>query len=532
MRSKTLRRISQIGLLSLIAATLVLNARYLYTTPVPNTWIWWAGDETWLMTKSILQITTGHYLYPNAYGSILSHESGFLVGTAWLSSIIYGLPAALIAKNSIDVGRTVTLILGVLTLCMVYFASRRAGVNKALAAVGVVMLATTTCFFITSHSARYDMLVGLSNLAVISASIGIIGQRLRIDDGIRFGILLLCCLLINLHVVLDLALPLAFIFWRKKLWHDSRSMISMIYIVTIGLSILYVFHYLLSGTPSIIDASDPANTVTFRFFSPGAQKGNLLYRYFIMSEWAPMYFWLLVPSVAGYALYFKKNRQSITSSNETFLLLGALGLLLFANVYFEAILPRYLIYVLPLLTVVLVIGIQKIMDFTRGFARNLFAVGIASMVAASFSGYLNFAMQMGEAGTKMYKSNMGAVDRAASFIQSPHSSAPIKVIATDPSLYALADCKDIVPIVPHFFYTPDTARPLLDFVNGSGADYILIFNSSRVPRMGKDTLWGKLLAEHASQIFEEAGVLTDIGRSYSPGDTIGLDTLLLYKLRR
>src|ERR1700722_15682593 len=158
---KLISRIVFVGLLSLTAAVLISNARYLYTSPVHNSFNWWQGDETWLMAESNHFISTGCYTNPPAPGFSYSDCSGVLFGSCYITAAIYGLPSLLIKVHTIDTGRTLSWIFAMLTVLALWMIARRYRVGPILTAFGCLMLAGTVCFFITTLSARSDMLVGL-----------------------------------------------------------------------------------------------------------------------------------------------------------------------------------------------------------------------------------------------------------------------------------------------------------------------------------------------------------------------------------
>ena len=64
----------------------------------------------------------------------------------------------------IDAGRTLFLDIRHVDRLALWVIARRYRVGPILTAFGCLILAGTVCFFITSHSARSDMLVGLSIL--------------------------------------------------------------------------------------------------------------------------------------------------------------------------------------------------------------------------------------------------------------------------------------------------------------------------------------------------------------------------------
>src|SRR4051812_31430565 len=108
-------------LVTAVLSLLILQFSSLCIFPTPNS-LRWYGDETWLMSEAHSQITTGVVRYPMALGSTLEHSKGVVLSMTWLSSLLYGLPIALIHADPLSIGRTVTAALSLLLLILFYFA--------------------------------------------------------------------------------------------------------------------------------------------------------------------------------------------------------------------------------------------------------------------------------------------------------------------------------------------------------------------------------------------------------------------------
>ena len=160
-------KIVTFALFLVLLLILIRNFQYLYVAPIQNAY-WWSSDETWLMSQYHQFVTTGHYVNPNAPGSMFSQCSGLLFGSCYVTAAMYGLPLLLIKHHTVDVGRTVTFLVGLLTLLSLWLIAKRYNVPPWLRMYGCILLASTLGFFIMSHAARYDLLVGFIVLIAVA----------------------------------------------------------------------------------------------------------------------------------------------------------------------------------------------------------------------------------------------------------------------------------------------------------------------------------------------------------------------------
>ncbi len=236
--------------LALTVAVLVLNARYLYVAPIPNTWTWWAGDETWLMAEYKQFITTGHYINPLAPGSVYAVTSGIIFGSCYLTAAIYALPLLFIKGHTIDVGRTISFFFSIVTLAALWQLAKRYRVGPVLRAFGLLMLSSTVCFFMTSHSARADMLVGLAVL-VAAGYLPFLVEWKNPNRDLVLGLLLPAGLLINGHVLILTFLAFGYIAWRAGIFGNWRVFLRCAGAATAGFAILLILQWSLLGSLSI-----------------------------------------------------------------------------------------------------------------------------------------------------------------------------------------------------------------------------------------------------------------------------------------
>ena len=164
--STRLQRILTVLLIAMAAVVFVLQIHSLFIFPQPNS-LRWFGDETWLMSEATQQIATGVVRYPLAIGSTLAQGKGLVLSMTWLSALLYGLPAEIVARDPVAVGRIVTAGMALALLLTLYGCARSLGASRFAAGLSVLLLVCTRSFFFASHSARPDLLAGLIVLAFV-----------------------------------------------------------------------------------------------------------------------------------------------------------------------------------------------------------------------------------------------------------------------------------------------------------------------------------------------------------------------------
>src|SRR5665213_4264638 len=154
--------LAAIVLALLIAIVLVDQARFHFVYPVPDTGMWF-GDETWTMLTVRALARTGIACVPEALGSSLAHSNGLINGSIWISGLIYGVPAAIFSNvaSPVAIGRTITFLVSLVSLYIIYRLARRLGAPPASAWIAIFALISSNAFYFSSHSARLDMMTGL-----------------------------------------------------------------------------------------------------------------------------------------------------------------------------------------------------------------------------------------------------------------------------------------------------------------------------------------------------------------------------------
>jgi hypothetical protein len=515
-------------LISGILFLLWTNIQSLYIFPAPNSWIYWAGDETQSMSETQSQVTNGLYAYPNAEGSIFQLGSGIIKGSTWITSAIYGIPASRLNMNAVDVGRTISFVLGILLLIGVYLILRRNQVLPVFALASVVMLSSTSAFFIMSHSARPDILIGLAELILIAVftQYPAANSSRTLRDGAGIAFLFLGGLLVSAHVWIDCALPISFLLWSRRIIPKWKVMVAALSIVVCGFVLLSLLFVIRTGKLDFWGPFDHVPIPLYHFFSPSAQRGNLLYRLFIVRQWSPYY--IVACVLLGLGILVLKIK-TYRAGSILYSWLVATALLAFSIVYFEAILPRYYIYLLPVLTVTMGLAAQKIWEaFSKPVHRFAYSSLGLLIVTAGMVSSIVVARGIEPFAETIAKSNRAAIEEARNIILRDTSPSK-RVIVSTPALYGLVNSPNLVAITPLFLTAPE-------IVSGRSwpeADYIVTLNSTRVRDLiDNDHTYVTVFSGRWRKIFERSGVLTDIGRSYSQDGMWGDDTLRVYRINR
>src|SRR5436305_5436299 len=106
-----------------------------------------------------------------------------------------------------------------------YWIARQLGARKDVAAFLILALVSSRTFLFASHSARYDIWVGLGILIAWYAAIRFIQSkdRLRPISWFLFGLSLPCLLVWNIHVLRMAGILWLFAFVAANGWSSVRS---------------------------------------------------------------------------------------------------------------------------------------------------------------------------------------------------------------------------------------------------------------------------------------------------------------------
>ncbi|HEY3876714.1 MAG TPA: glycosyltransferase family 39 protein [Candidatus Kapabacteria bacterium] len=522
-----------------ILAVLVLNLRYLFVAPVANTWTWWPGDETWLLSEYKHFFLTGHYVNPTAPGSAFAESSGLIFGSCYITAFLYAFPLLLFPGHSIDVGRIVTAFIAIGTLIALWRIAKQYNIPTLLRAAGLLLLASTVCFFATSHSARPDMVVGLSML-LLAGILPIAVEKNSKGRDLLFGLLLPGSLLINGHVLIIGAPMMLYAIWQAGVFRSTRRLAVVVAIAAMGFLLLLGIQYVLLGSLNILGPfTDQNSTMPFaRLFHPRAHYTNYFWRYFIAKAWAPAILYIAVVFIA--ALAWAKFRLNVAFSElpireRRFLVCVALAVL--SSVYIEYYWPRYFIYVLPTIVLSFLVLLSFLIQrFPRTHARVLQVV-LVVCIAEGLWQYGNTVLRMGTVGETISEQNESALRDALRLIHEryarmPHVGSP-RIFAAVPGQNAVMD--DSAQLLTPVLYDWRTDRSLsrADVWKRSHIDFAIVYFPYENGNRSIADSNAEWVARSGGQlILERPGAFTDMDRPYDPANLANLDTLRVYEYHK
>jgi len=522
------------GMLTLATAVFMLGLRSLYSTPIADSYLWW-GDESWLMIEFRTQMLHGVFQHPYALASSLSHGSGIVLGNMWVPAMFYGLPAALISPESMDIvllGRTITALFAFTLLVALYEIARRLTGDRLLAIFSVLLLVTSRSFLFTSHSARYDE---LSALAILSGMYLL--QRMRwvpsLAKSLALGFLAMATMLITVHVTF--ALFLAAFLWNiyrsKREWPKHTGLfLSGALIFLVALSSLSI----LSGQATLFGTSSSAafwlnvhDIPALRFYSRSVQVANIVQRWKTFLEFGSGY---ITVSVAVVLLFVVKVLRDRSLAHIGFT--ATLFIAIFISwLELESSAPTsYLIYILPVLSVASVLIFQRVLSEPfRMTLLSLLAIALTVLALKEMPG------PHGK-GYRIMTDNYQAVAAAVSQVHDIEESAgdtarPPLVLAFNPAVHELLRDSSVSLMTTHFIEFPEMHRSIDSVLKREGVKFVLLYASAIKPDYMREVApIQEALARIGTPIWERPGYFTDIGRSYFDKQVGTPDTIRLYQI--
>src|SRR5665213_1770126 len=254
-----------IALVVLIAIVVADQARFLFVYPVPDTGMWF-GDETWTMLTVRALARTGVACVPEALGSSLAHSNGLINGSIWISGLIYGVPAAIFSNvaSPVAIGRTITFLVSLVSLYIIYRLARRLGAPPASAWIAIFALISSNAFYFSSHSARLDMMTGLCVLLFIYFLVIVFerageqtpraGSTAPRVVGFAFAIPFLAVLsvAVYVHVPALIALPALYTLWRIGVFRRAQTIGLSIAGCAVGIIIIVGVYWISTGSISLL----------------------------------------------------------------------------------------------------------------------------------------------------------------------------------------------------------------------------------------------------------------------------------------
>lgn len=516
-------------MLSLTIASLAISAKYLYTTPLPNSWIFWSGDETQSMQEERAQIEHGVYQYPSAYGSIYSKHSGILKGSVWVTSLMYGGAWIVTDQNPVEVGRTISFGLGLVLLVVLFLGARRLGSSPSLAMFGTFLLASTICLFMSSHTARYDVLVSVTAMCTLLGLIRLFAYRdvSSSRKALVAGVVTGGLLLVSLHLVMGLTVPILFLLWYFRVVRSVRSAIAFVVPVILWIAILSAVFYLRTGEISLMGPFRPGlfPLPIKNVLHPRAHLGNIGFRLFIARYWSHAVLLLSVPVVIVGLVAWRRH-WAIPRRYVAFFVATILFTL--STFYTEQIVPRYHIYYLPpiILSLILVLTLWS-RRIESVWNRTVLNLALAVFSIWAFYDYTAYALTLGDIGKSLTTANIATMDRTYAKLDTT-----LQTLVEAPGQYILGSKLRSRFVSPFIVSDPlDSTMPLAERFARQHVRQAVIISSQRVPiddrfYEASRTYWQR----YGDLIYAETGTFTDIGRTYGPEGMSGEDSIKVYQL--
>ena len=542
-------RISQSAAFLVIAGALVLFAlqlRTLYTVPVFDS-VRWGGDETWLMREFGEQAAHGVMSYPENFSgpghTNAQRTDGVLAGSMWVDAVIYGATGNLFfpAHDYDSIGRTVTAILALLLIASVYTILRKLRISPLLAAVSVLLMVASQGFVWATHSARYDLLTGLTLIWFCYY----LSRRENASPKQMFvaGIIGAAAICFSRHLLLlGLAASLVFLY-QHRVWKHQALAWAWVAGSSVGAVILSVVYVAGAGELSLFGHGGAEGSYSFvlsqipilRPFSRNVQVSNLIERFHLFLTDAPgMLIIFGVSSLVAIAYSLGVGRSGrvghrgrLSTQAQLFFLLC----MIFCTVTWlltEGSRPYYLFHIVPLL----IIGGAIILQWwTEMFQRRWFGETVAvSVLATAIAFGAMRAIPNDVLGAAIRRDQSATITKFLS--ETPRNSRILLDVAGLDR--ALTDTSRAV-LTLDMFQPPHEAGALIHKLHSNKIDYVIL-RSSPVSSPFEP---GRALLPH---VLDSIGTVRDTalgfyyddGRSYHAAfpELIrqGIDTLWLYRV--
>ncbi len=517
------------GLLALAAAIFLLDLLSLYSTPVPDSYLWW-GDESWLMLEFRNQMMHGVFRHPYALSSSLAQGSGIIFGNMWVPALLYGVPSALVSPERMDIillGRSITTIFAFTLLVVLYEIIRKCTSDRLLALFGVFLLLTSRSFLFTSHSARYDI---LSALAIL---IGVY-VLLRNHESVPFkqaaiiGFITAATMLVTIHVTLALALAafMMVMFRAGKRWPKVLAGF-------VGGAILFVTMLLvtslLRGQTTLFGTSNGNSFAlnvhdipALRFYSRSVQMANFMQRWSMFRMYAAGYIFVFAAVVGITIIQYIRRRSAFAIPIKPIIFLTVM----LSWFELESAAPSsYLIYILPVLSLSVSIAWNKLL----GKQTRIWSIAFASIVLGFFA--FRDTPGMHGKGYHLMTANALAVGTALGTIEESDSGHRPLVLAFNPAVHEVLRDTNVQLMTTQFIEYSMTNASVDSILRMEHVNYVLLYASALKPDYMREV--GPIraaLGRIATPIWERPGYFTDIGRSYFDTTLSTPDTLRLYRL--
>jgi hypothetical protein len=517
------------GLLAFAATIFLLDLLSLYSTPVPDSYLWW-GDESWLMLEFRNQMMHGVFQHPYALGSTLLHGSGIIFGNMWIPALFYGIPAALVSPERMDIvllGRSITTLFAFTLLVALYEIVRRLTLDRLLALFSVFMLLTSRSFLFTGHSARYDI---LSALAIIGGLYFLLRMQrpLTLLRVAITGCIIAATMLITIHVTLALSLAalIVVLYHAGKRWPSVLAAfiggVALFLLLLLAISLLRGESTLFGTSGSTSFALNIHDVPALRFYSRSVQRANLVQRWGMFRMYGLGYIFVLAAiAITAIVQYLHtRSRISISISAVT------IAAVFVSWIEFESAAPSsYLIYLLPVLSLAAGLALKRLL----GEQARTWAIAGASIALFIFA--FQDVPGMHGKGYHIMTANAMVIGAALGEIEESDSVHHPLVLAFNPAVHEVLRDTNVRLMTTQFIEYPLANISVDSVLRNTGVNYVLVYTSAIKPDYMREV--GPIRAaldRMATPIWERAGYFTDISRSYFD-TTLGVqDTLRLYRV--
>jgi hypothetical protein len=512
--------------IALTAILLADQSRYLFTYPVPDTGMWF-GDETWTMLTARALVRTGVACVPEALGSSLAHSNGLINGSIWISGILYGLPASVLAAHAspVAIGRSITLLLSLITLLIVYALSRRVGASPFAAALGIFALVLSNAFYFSSHSARLDVITGLGVLVyfyflvVAFQKYTANGNTLSIRWYFAIAFFAILSITVYVHVPTLIALPTVYALWKLGGFKRWKICVAIFVAAISAAAPIVLIYWSSAGSLNLLGSgynqyyNVALSLPALHLFSWRVQKINTIDRAIQLWQVA----WPLVALIIIGLVSWLISKWNATELQRFYFVLSVL--LVISWSLFEGPAVFYNIHVLLILGTVAALLLTPLLQSNL---RQEIRYSLALVFIVIFIWGIVQQERFGNVGNSLASNNDAAIH---TLIDPIASSQFHPLILTDqPALNDISADMNVRLMTNHLLLFGDENKPLPEILKEHRVNYLLLYSTVR---------WQSPFRQIADSLYifigERTGTLTDQARSYEEPNWKDIDTLRLYK---
>ncbi len=508
-----------------LLALLFFQFQSIFYSPAVDCMKYFGGDELWLLSNFREQILTGRYYNPYALGSTLHAGGGIVFGNAWLTALLYGLPCVLVNAPLYVVGRSVTLVLSILLVTASILIIQKYTSDWVLSLGGGILLVANMCFYFTSHSGRYDILIGLLNLVLM---FGLTKDLTRGVRSARFILLIpFAGILVSPHLLLQLLIPSLVVLFKRPEKRLLQQYASCWALAITGAIFLY---YATWGRIDLFGPPPAKPSIFVSFlgsipivhpFEFQRQWTNLLGRLEVLFRWAPM---IMIALLMGLIILVLRWNKIRSVQRKSYLLL--IGYLIISNILLENRDDKYLIYVLPSMVVGLIIIAAEV---GKG---PLPKIALLAFVALAILIQVPQIIRASHLGKQITARNQFCIQQSLRIADSIGPRHTGRMLAYPPAASEVAFATPNV-VTTGFLKLPSSQLSCAGFMDSLNVDYVLAYSYSAFPdSILEEAPIGNALQERGTLLRTWSGHLTDMSCSYAKGVFWGADTLKLFRWQR